>query len=127
MTNYRWMDDAPESIFLGMQTIQTITRQQLSLLTARNARVFEVLSEQHWAAGHIPGAKAMPLDRIAQVAITEAPDPFADVVLYCASETCKNSHIAAQKLATLGYRSLFVYAGGKADWKAAGLALEVAS
>jgi rhodanese-related sulfurtransferase len=106
-----------------MQTIRTITREELSRL---NARVFEVLSEQHWAAGHIPGAKPMPLDRIAEVARTAAPDKDADVVLYCASETCQNSHIAAEKLATLGYRSVFVYAGGKADWKAAGLALEVA-
>ena len=107
-----------------MRTIRTITREELSRL---NAPVFEVLSERHWAAGHIPGAKAMPLDRIAEVARRAAPDKDAGVVLYCASETCKNSHIAAEKLATLGYRSVFVYAGGKADWKAAGLELEVAS
>lgn len=107
-----------------MQTIRTITREQLSNM---NARLFEVLSEQHWASGHIPGAKAMPLDRIAEVARTEAPDKDGPVVLYCASDTCRNSHLAAEKLATLGYRALFVYAGGKADWKAAGLELEVAS
>jgi rhodanese-related sulfurtransferase len=107
-----------------MQTIRTITREQLSIMTAR---VFEVLSEQHWASGHIPGSKAMPLDRIADVARAEAPDKDANVVVYCASVTCKNSHIAAEKLATLGYRSVFVYAGGKADWKDAGFPLEVAS
>jgi rhodanese-related sulfurtransferase len=107
-----------------MQTIRTITREQLESL---NARVFEVLSHQHWAAGHIPGAKAMPLDQIADVARSQAPDLDADVVVYCASETCKNSDIAAQQLVKLGYRSVFVYRGGKADWKAAGLELEVAS
>lgn len=106
-----------------MQTIRTISRERLSSLAAR---VFEVLPERHWAAGHIPGAKAMPLDRIAEVAQKEAPDKETDVVLYCASETCRNSHIAAEKLVTLGYRSVFVYAGGKADWEAAGLELEVA-
>jgi rhodanese-related sulfurtransferase len=104
-----------------MQTIRTITREELSHL---NARVFEVLPYQHWAAGHIPGAKAMPLDRIAEVARSEAADQDAPIVLYCASDTCKNSHIAAEKLTRLGYRWVFVYAGGKADWKAAGLALE---
>ena len=62
-----------------METIRTITREQLSQM---NARVFEVLSEHHWASGHIPGAKAMPLDRIAQVALTEAPDQDADIVQY---------------------------------------------
>lgn len=107
-----------------MQTIRTITREQLSEI---DARIFEVLSEQHWAAGHIPGAKAMPLDRIAEVARASAPDKDEAVVVYCASETCRNSHVAAEKLRELGYRSVFVYAGGKADWKAAGLALEVAA
>ena len=92
-----------------------------------NARLFEALSHQHWASGHIPGAKAMPLDAIAESARLHAPDLDADVVVYCASDTCKNSDIAAQKLVTLGYKSVFVYRGGKADWKAAGLALEVAA
>lgn len=107
-----------------MQTIRTITRE---LVPGLNARIFEVLAEQHWAAGHIPGAKAMPLDRVAEVARTFAPDKDARILLYCASESCKNSHLAAEKLVQLGYRSVFVYAGGKADWKAAGLALEVAA
>jgi rhodanese-related sulfurtransferase len=80
-----------------MQTIRTITREELSRLNAHDAHVFEVLSRQHWAAGHIRGAKAMPLDT------------------------------TAEKLVAIGYRSVSVYAGGKADWKAAGFELEVAS
>lgn len=112
-----------------MQTIRNITRHELLSLSDRASRasvyLFEVLSEQHWASGHIPGAKPMPLDRIADVATAHAPDKDADVVVYCASATCKNSHLAAEKLAAMGYRSVSVYAGGKADWKDAGLELEV--
>ncbi len=110
-----------------MNNVNDISRQQLLDLVNRGAAVvFEALSEQHWASGHIPGALAMPLDRIAEVAAAKAPDKNAAVVVYCASVTCKNSDIAATKLASMGYRSVAVYAGGKADWKDAGLELEVA-
>jgi rhodanese-related sulfurtransferase len=49
------------------------------------------------------------------------------VVLYCASATCQNSHIAARKLASLGYTSLSVFGGGKAAWSEAGETLEKAA
>ena len=109
-----------------MNSVTNISRHQLlDLVNRRAAIVFEALAESHWASGHIPGAFAMPLDRIAEVAAASAPDKDADVIVYCASVTCRNSDIAAQKLASLGYRSVAVYAGGKADWKDAGLDLEV--
>jgi rhodanese-related sulfurtransferase len=109
-----------------MQTIRTVTRQELSSLVTRpNVVLFEALSEAHWASGHLPGAHAMPLERIAQVAAEVAPDKQAEVVVYCASEACANSTIAASKLASLGYASVRVFPGGKAEWKASGLPLEV--
>jgi rhodanese-related sulfurtransferase len=48
----------------------------------------------------------------------------AEIVVYCASATCQNSHIAARVLGQLGYANVRVYAGGKEDWSEAGLALE---
>ena len=55
------------------------------------------------------------------------PDMGAEIVVYCASSTCQNSHIAARTLQSLGYRDVAVYAGGKQDWSEAGLALEQAA
>jgi rhodanese-related sulfurtransferase len=52
------------------------------------------------------------------------PDKAAEIVVYCASATCQNSHIAAKVLAQLGYANVAVYAGGKQDWQEAGLPLE---
>lgn len=103
-----------------MNNIRTVTRNDISA----DAVLFEALSEAHWASGHLPGAHAMPLDRIAEVAAAKAPDKKKPVVVYCASITCKNSDVAAKTLARLGYRDVAVYAGGKADWKDAGLPLE---
>ena len=46
------------------------------------------------------------------------------MVVYCASETCQNSHQAAAELTRLGYVDVRVYAGGKLDWQSANLPTE---
>ncbi len=109
-------------------TIQAIGRDELRLLIEEKGkiRLFEVLPKMQWEAGHIPGAAVMPLEKIAETAARLAPNKADDVVVYCASQACKNSHIAASKLAELGYQSVRVFEGGKAEWKDAGLSLEVA-
>lgn len=53
-----------------------------------------------------------------------APEPSSTVVVYCASDTCRNSHTAAALLRTLGYHDVRVYEGGKADWRSARLTLK---
>jgi rhodanese-related sulfurtransferase len=45
----------------------------------------------------------------------------AEIVVYCASPICQNSHIAARSFEQLGYTNVGVYAGGKQDWQDAGL------
>lgn len=92
---------------------RTITRQQLSsLLRDPNVILFEALPESHWAAGHLPGAVAMPLERVTEIAARHAPDRSTTIVVYCASSTCQSSHVAAAELASLGYESVSVYPGG---------------
>lgn len=110
-------------IVWGMNTIALADLRQR--LDTHSVVLFEVLPEASFAAGHLPGAFAMPLERIREVATEVAPDKTRAIVLYCASDTCLNSHVAAEKLERLGYRSVAVYAGGKAEWAAAGLPLEV--
>jgi rhodanese-related sulfurtransferase len=46
------------------------------------------------------------------------------IVVYCASDTCANSHQAAEALTAAGFTDVSVYVGGKKDWTEAGLALE---
>jgi rhodanese-related sulfurtransferase len=65
-----------------------------------------------------------PHDRVAELAPTLLPDRQAEIVVYCASSSCQNSHIAAQRLIQLGYTNVAVYAGGKQDWEEAGLPFE---
>jgi len=97
-----------------------------STLQQRLERVtlVEALPEKYYRDGHLPGARHLPHDQVRELAARVLPDRDAEIVVYCASATCQNSHIAARMLAQLGYGDVAVYAGGKQDWSEAGLALE---
>lgn len=103
--------------------MNTITRDQLQQ-NLDDLIVLEALPESYYRQGHIPGARVFPMDRARDLAPTVSPRRDAPIVVYCASDTCKNSHEVAKLLGTVGYTNVRVYVGGKADWQAAGLPLE---
>jgi rhodanese-related sulfurtransferase len=107
--------------------METISRHELkSMIETRQPLVLlEALPETHYRDGHLPGARQLDYRETRALAPSLAPDLSVPVVVYCASETCRNSHTAAALLGQLGYRSVRVYSGGKADWSAAGLELEL--
>ncbi len=106
--------------------VQIISREQLQARLAGSRRpiVVEALPEMYYRKGHLPGALHMPHDRVDTLAPAILPDKNAEIVVYCASAQCQNSHIAAHRLSVLGYTDVAVYAGGKKDWEAAGLPFE---
>lgn len=106
--------------------MQTLSRTEVQNKLANHAAVtlLEALPERSYRDGHLPGALHMPHDQVDQIAARLLPDKNAEIVVYCASNTCKNSDVAARRLAQLGYTNVAVYAGGKAEWQDAGLALE---
>ena len=118
-----------------------ITRDELrTLVDHGEATVVEALGVDHFNQGHIPGAIQIDYERVAQQAPDRLPDKDAAIeqfevasrvnpldpaiVVYCASEPCPNSDIAANKLVALGYSDVREYAEGKAGWVEAGLPLE---
>ena len=107
----------------------TITREQLSSLLASAAPplLLEALPAKYFDDAHLPGARNMPHDAVAELAPRLAPDKTAPIVVYCANAACQNSHIAAARLKQLGYTDVRVYAEGKRDWIGAGLPVEQGS
>jgi len=105
---------------------KTIDRDELRRkLAGTNPPVLaEALPEMYFRDWHLPGARHLPHDEVERLAAGVLPDKSAEIVVYCASRSCQNSHIAAVKLAQLGYENVAVYAGGKQDWSEAGLAVE---
>ena len=107
----------------------TITREELSslLASARPPLLMEALPAKYFEDSHLPGARNMPHDAVAELAPTLAPDRAAAIVVYCANAACQNSHIAAVRLKQLGYTDVRVYAGGKQDWIDAALPVDQGS
>src|SRR5256885_17170355 len=106
-----------------------ITREELSplLASARPPLLLEALPAKYFEDSHLPGARNMPHDAVAEVAPRLAPDKSAPIVVYCANAACQNSHIAAVRLTQLGYSDVRVYAAGKQDWIGVGLPVEQGS
>ncbi|HEX9183276.1 MAG TPA: rhodanese-like domain-containing protein [Burkholderiales bacterium] len=88
------------------------------------AILLEALPEKYWRDWHLPGARNLPHDRVRELAPALLPDKSAEMIVYCASSTCQNSHIAARVLEQMGYANVSVYSGGKQDWQEAGLPVE---
>jgi rhodanese-related sulfurtransferase len=104
----------------------TISREELRAALEREERIalLEVLPADYFAEAHLPGALNLPLDRLEELAPRLVPDHDSAIVVYCKNEGCRNSEIAARRLARLGYSHVRDYVGGKADWLAAGLPVE---
>jgi len=84
----------------------------------------EALPAHYFAQGHLPGALNINVGEVKALAPELLPTKTAGVVVYCASAACTNSDQVAVQLQALGYVAVAVFKGGKAEWQAAGHALE---
>jgi rhodanese-related sulfurtransferase len=108
--------------------VATITRDELKSKLDRGESLVlvEALPEKYFNDAHLPGAINIPHDAVEALAPTLLPEKGAQIVVYCANAPCKNSGIAAARLAELGYINVRDYHEGKADWIAAGYPVEKA-
>lgn len=67
---------------------------------------------------------SIPPDRVSELAPVLLLDKQQEIVVYCANLACHASGGVARKLTAMGYRNVGHYAGGKAEWTAAGFLLE---
>lgn len=109
--------------------VTTISRDELrgKLERGEPVVVVEALPEMYYRKVHLPGALNLPHDRVDELAPSLLPDKSAEIVVYCANAPCKNSAIASERLATLGYTRVREYVEGKQDWIDAGLPTESAA
>lgn len=105
--------------------VATITRDELRTeLDEGRVVVLDTLGGQYYEAQHLPGAQPLVLDDVDAQVRALVPDPATPVVTYCSDTTCPNSTRVAMRLEQLGYTHVRKYAGGIADWTAAGLPVE---
>jgi rhodanese-related sulfurtransferase len=67
----------------------------------------------------IPGALYMNDEELDKLAGRFPADKNTSIITFCAGYECHKSHVVADKLFTLGYKKVTVYAGGLPAWKEA--------
>ena len=90
--------------------------QQISQETAREMMakddghvIVDVRRQDEYDAGHIPGAILIPNESIGTNRPAELPDFDQIILIYCRSGN--RSKRAAQKLADMGYKSIYEFGG----------------
>ena len=79
-----------------------------------NHRFFDVREEDEYNLGHAKGARLFPVGSITrETAAAQIPAPDTPVLVYCRSG--QRSHMAAEKLAALGYSRVYDV-GSLAGW-----------
>lgn len=110
----------------GIQVGRIDSAAQLKAkMDAGNLLVIHALNAEHFAKGHIPGAKNIDIQ---DMTASKLPaDKSQPMVFYCGSVHCPVGHDAASKAASWGYNHVWYYAGGIADWRASGMEVATGS
>ena len=102
-----------------LETVPQVTALELGAAGTRSL-VIDVRGQAEWEAGHLPGARHIPLgylsDRLAEVPTGER------IVLQC--QGGGRSQIAASLLQARGIANVANLTGGLRAWQAAGLPVE---
>jgi rhodanese-related sulfurtransferase len=85
----------------------------------------DALAPMVYAHSHLPGAINLPPADIEPARVERRiPDRNTEIIVYCSSPDCDDSVQTAERLQALGYTNVRRYAGGKNEWRDAGLPLE---
>lgn len=89
-------------------------------LDTDGAQLIDVREEWEFAAGHVPGARCLPLRTLLRQARAELTSD--NLIFVCA--VGQRSTVACEMAASLGFSKVFNVKGGMAAWAASGLAVE---
>ena len=109
---------AARSAYLGPDTDEVTRAELLDRVQSGHVTVVDVRPREEYAAGHIPGAKSIPLDELADRRADLPEDE--DIVAYCRGAYCVLAHEAVRLLTGHG-RSAIRLADGMLEWRLADL------
>jgi rhodanese-related sulfurtransferase len=101
------------------ELLERLDAGEVTLLDAQGAGWFE--------KEHLPGAIRGRLDDPESTIAELGNATDREIVVYCSSDTCQGSALAASLLEGRGYTNVMRYTAGKADWIQAGLPIEGAA
>ncbi|MEI8030901.1 MAG: rhodanese-like domain-containing protein [Comamonadaceae bacterium] len=94
----------------------------VQLINREKAVVIDVCETNEFVAGHVGGAKNIPLNQLEERLTTMVKNKALPVILVCQSGARSNRAVAIAK--KLGYEQAQSLAGGLTAWKAASLPVE---
>ena len=98
--------------------------QAVQLINREKAVVIDVCEAEEFAAGHVGGAKNVPLGQLEERLPSIVKNKGVPVVLVCASGARANRAVAVAK--KLGYEKAEALAGGLKAWRDASMPVEKA-
>jgi rhodanese-related sulfurtransferase/DNA-binding transcriptional ArsR family regulator len=112
--------------YLGTRDgVEVIGREELAArLRRRQVLVLDVRPSAEFAAGHIGGARSVPITELRRHLRALPKD--AEIVAYCRGPYCVYAHDAVRELNRRGFRARRLI-DGFPEWKRAGLPVAVAS
>jgi rhodanese-related sulfurtransferase len=96
--------------------------QAVLLMNREKAAVVDVCSAGEFAAGHVAGAKHLPLDELEAKLPGLVKNKSTPVILVCASGARSSRAVTIAK--KLGYENAHSLAGGMRSWRSASLPVE---
>jgi 3-mercaptopyruvate sulfurtransferase SseA len=110
-------------------TISEISLEEFRELLLKDAPVvMDARPDAFYRRGHIPGALGLPRENFAshyqRLRETLERKKAQRLVIYCQGDTCEDSTLVAQALASLGHSPISLFTGGWTEWEKAGLPIE---
>ena len=116
------LDRIVEQYLVNRGQFEAVTTADLEArLDREDVVVLDVRPEAEYRAGHIPGARSIPVDELEE-RLGELPEQ-QEVVAYCRGPYCVFSDEAVQKLSAAGRKARRL-SGGLPDWAAEGRPVE---
>ncbi len=108
----------------GMAAGALSTSGAVQLINREKAVVVDVSETEEFAAGHVGGAKNLPLGQLEQTLPGAVKNKALPLILVCATGARASRALAVAK--KLGYEQAHCLGGGLKSWKEANLPLEKA-
>lgn len=85
--------------------------------------VINVLDKDLYDDCHIKGSINVPYENLEKF-VQDLDKDSSEIVVYCSNYMCSTSGVAAKQLTQMGFKHVWAYEGGTAEWHQMGLPVE---
>lgn len=112
-----------QDYFVARDALEPLTRDELAERASRDdIVVLDVRPREEYLAGHIPGARSVPLDDL-ESTLSDLPKD-AQIIAYCRGPYCVLAPAAVERLQAEGFQARRL-TDGMPEWRMAGLPVAV--